>query len=147
MKSYELTYLISPEIPQEEVRQFPEKITELLQKKGAVLIGTVATPVLKELGQPIKQRVGSQKQQKVKRNSCYLSTVNFQMESEKLNKLTEEICQIPKILRITLLHKREGKRPTKPGFALKGKRIIRRKPEKKVELKEIEKKLEEILGE
>ena len=37
MQRYELTYLISDEIPEEEVKSLQNKITSLIQEEGGIL--------------------------------------------------------------------------------------------------------------
>ena len=134
MKLYELTYLISPEFSEEEQKSLNEKINSLIQK-GAGVLNEVKLPIKKKLAYPIK-----------KQREAFLINFNFYLEPEKLGSLEKELKSEKKILRYLILAKpklkiaKVRKRPTKiiPKIPVK---------EKKVELKEIEKKLEEILGE
>jgi len=121
MKTYELTYLISPDLSEKEVFSFQEKIISLIQEAGGTL-GEVKTPVRKKM--------------------AYLSTLNFHLDPEKLGSLEKKLKSEQKILRYLILKKKILKKI--PEILIeKPKRIVR----PKVELKEIEKKLEEILGE
>ena len=134
MKLYELTYLISPEFSEEELKSLNEKINSLIQK-GTGVLNEVKLPIKKKLAYPIK-----------KQREAFLINLSFYFEPEKLGSLEKELKSEKKILRYLILAKpkikiaKVRKRPTK---------VISKIPvkEKKVELKEIEKKLEEILRE
>ena len=134
MHFYELAYLISPELPEEELKSLQEKINSLIQK-GAGVLNEIKLPIKKKLAYPIK-----------KQREAFLINFNFYLEPEKLGSLEKELKSEKKILRYLILAKPKSKiakvrkRPTKiiPKIPVK---------EKKVELKEIEKKLEEILKE
>jgi len=134
MKSYELTYLISPEVSEEELKSLREKINSLIQKEAGVL-NEVQAPIKKKLAQPIK-----------KQREAFLTNLSFYLEPDKLGNLEQQLKSEKKILRYQILARPEikvakvGKKPPKviPKIPVK---------EKKVELEEIEKKLEEILGE
>jgi len=139
MKNYELTYLISPDLSEEESRVFQEKITSRIQEEGGVLYG-VTSPAIKSLSYPIK-----------KKWSAYLTWLGFQLAPEKLENLQKKLKQEAQILRYLLSIKpvseiREAVAPArKPRLRAALPKV--KKPKTKVELKEIEKKLEEILGE
>lgn len=128
MKNYELTYLITPEITEEEIKELQGKMKSLIETEGGILIEENLANK-KVLSSPIK-----------KRSSGYLATLNFQLNSEKLTNLEKKLRSEDKILRYLILTKKKTlPLPTKP------RRIIT-KPKSKVELKDIEKKLEEILS-
>jgi len=135
MKLYELTYLISPELSESELKSLNEKINSLIYQKGAGVLNEVKLPIKKRLGQLIK-----------KQREAFLINLSFYLEPDKLGSLEKELKSEKKILRYLILARpkikiaKVRKRPTKviPKIPVK---------EKKVELKEIEKKLEEILGE
>jgi small subunit ribosomal protein S6 len=138
MKNYELTYLIKSDLTEEEVKEFQEKIISLIQEKGGVL-GKINSPLKKKLAYPIK-----------KEGQAYLATLNFQLNPEELAGLEKKIKLKNQILRYLILTKKEAKIIPEaikiPPIAKKRKEVIPEK-EKKVELEEIEKKLEEILKE
>lgn len=123
MKYYELTYLISPDLSEKEVFSFQEKIISLIQELGGELLGEVKTPMRKKM--------------------AYLATLNLHLSPKKLESLEKKLKSESQVLRYMILTKKVPKRV--PEVAIKPKKIIKPKP--KVELKEIEKKLEEILGE
>ena len=136
MKLYELTYLISPELKEEEIKKVFSKIESLLSETGGILIENKSQGTVK-LGYEIK-----------KQKEALSATAKFQMAPEKIKSFQEKIKEIPEILRFLVLAAKPEKikkevskiirKPVKPKKTVK---------EKKVELKEIEKKLEEILGE
>ncbi len=141
MKYYELTYLISPDLSERELREFQEKIISLIQGEGGAL-SEVNEPARKKLAGLVKNK-----------DEAYLSTLNFRFQSEKpsptpttiqrkLANIEKKLKSESQILRYIILTKPPkkimmmSKSPKKPIS-----------PKTKVELKEIGKKLEEILGE
>jgi len=136
MKYYELTYLISPELSEKEINSLSTEINSLIQKNQGILEKT--TPVLKkQLAYPIK-----------KKTTAYLASLNFKIKPEGLEEIKKQIESEPKILRYLILTaikaklKVASKTSRVPLVIKKTKEVI---PKKKVELKEIGKKLEEIL--
>lgn len=140
MKHYELTYLIPSDLSEEEARDFQNKIASLIQEEGGVL--DEANLILKKtLAYPIKEK-----------EQAYLITSNFHLLPEKLENLEKKLKSEGQILRYLILNKkiikkvpRIRKAIVKPGPAF-GEKAVREKPAK-VELKDIGKKLDEILEE
>jgi small subunit ribosomal protein S6 len=130
MKNYELTYLISPDLSETEVKSLQEKISSLIGNKGGVLVN-LNTPTKKKLAYPIKKRM-----------EAYLSSLNFQLSPDRLIEMEKDLKVEENVLRFLIITKKIIKKVPEALFK-KPPRIT--KP-KKVELKEIEQKLEEILG-
>jgi len=134
MKTYELTYLIPPDISEGELKALQEKINSFIQEEKGILI-KMNSPIKKRLFSPMKRR-----------SQAYITTLNFHHEPEKLEGLEKRLKSEGQVLRYMIL--------TKPPTTFR-KKVIGEKPTisrrkvvgEKVELKEIEKKLEEILGE
>ncbi len=136
MKHYELAYLISANLSSEEIRVLQEKINSFIQeggeKENKFSSPEIKNPIKKTLAYPVK-----------KEKEAYFAVLNFNLNSEKIIDLEKKLKNEKAILRYLIL--------VKPPF--KEKKITRLKPpllvksKQKVELKEIEKKLEEILGE
>ncbi len=127
MKYYQLTYLISPELSIGEIKNLQEKIKLPIEKEG--ILEKIENPVKKKLAYKIK-----------KKSEAFLANLNFYLSPEKLGNLEKKLKAENNILRLLILVK--GKPKILPEIK-KPKKIA----EEKVELKEIEKKLEEILGE
>lgn len=130
MRNYELTYLISPDFSEEELKNLENKIVSFIQEEGGVL--NQATPFSKKrLAYPVK-----------KKTLAFLSTLSFNFAQEKLANLEKKLKSEGQIPRYLILAK-----PIVKEVALPVKKLLKLKkpPKKKVELKEIEKKLEEIL--
>lgn len=145
MKHYELTYLISPELSEETVLAFQEKVIVLIKDEGGNL-EEVKTPLIKKLAYSLKKP-----DLPTKHDKAYLGVLNFQLNPEKIADLEKKLKAESQILRYLLLNKPAVK---KLGYAPRRTPLksLVEKPkivpeEKKVELKEIEKKLEEILNE
>ncbi len=136
MKNYDLTILISPDSSDEEVKSFQEKIRDFIQKEEGFLIKE-NEPTKVRLAYPIK-----------KNNTAILMTINFQLKPERLDSFEKKLKSEKNLLRFLILAKKLSRKiskvPAKPV-----KKIIKPSQPKveKVELKEIEKKLDEILGE
>ena len=128
IKHYELTYLISPDLSEEEANSLSAEIFSLVLGKQGILEKNLSL-LKKQLSYPIK-----------KKTAAYLATLNFQIKSKKLEELKNQIKSESKILRHLIIVKESPKKAIKT-LIKKPKRAT--KP--KVELKEIEKKLEEIL--
>lgn len=159
MKSYELTYLISLDLSEEEMRVFQEKINSSVRAEGGICLppakkSSVSLNISGEVNKPAKKRLTYPIQ---KSSQAYLATLNFQLNPENLASLEKKLKAENQILRYIILSK-----PSTKEILVRGKppeKIIRTppsartlisprlKPKQKVELKEIEKKLEEILGE
>ena len=130
MQSYEFTYLLDPDLSQEERKLLQESLKSFIQgKKGSLIHST--PPAKNELAYPIK-----------KKQEAFLATLIFELEPENIANLEKKIRAEKGILRYLIL-KHEETRERKR--ARPRKKRVKRKT--KVELKEIEKKLEEILGE
>jgi len=135
MKLYELTYLLSPELSTEELNSFQEKLITLLQEQGGILTER-SKLVKRNLPQPIK-----------KKEWVVFGFLNFQIDKEKLTGLEKKLKAEKQILRSFIASKSLSKKAAKPfRRAFLPKKLIKPKKEK-VEIKDFEKKLEEILKE
>lgn len=151
MKTYELTYIISSEITSEEAGAVANEVNSLLQSKEGVILRS-DNPVAKTLSYPIK-----------KMGSGYFVVSEFQIEPEKLAEINEKLEKNAKILRHGIIIKKphkirkERRSARKPLFSTAVEPVELKNPveaekeekksDKKIELKEIEKKLDELLGE
>lgn len=136
MKKYELTCLIAPDLTEGQLKEIQTAINSAIQDEEGVL-GRVQDPIKKNLGGPIK-----------KTGSAYLLTINFDSEAEKISGIENKLKALPQILRHVIIIKKNYRIKTRIKKIIKPtveKEEDRR--EKKVELEEIGKKLEEILGE
>jgi len=124
MKNYELSYLVSSNLSEEEIKALQESVNSLIQKEEGILL---------ENDYPIKKEGFS------------LLSLKFQMDPEKIAGLEKSLKADSRIFRHILLIKHPMKDAKKMRRPMK---TISKKTEKsKVELKEIESRLEEILGE
>lgn len=148
MKPYELTYIISSEITTEEAEAEAKNIESLIQEKEGVILKS-EKPSPRTLAYPIK-----------KQGSGFFGVLEFQLEPEHLNELKEKLQKDGKIIRHMLIinnpvkiqkERRTRKKPlvSSPlvGAIEEKEKVKEKKIHKKVELKEIEEKLDEILSE
>lgn len=136
INSYELAYLISPDLKEEEVQALCEKVLSLIIKLDK--LAQFEKPKKIELSYPIQ-----------KKKEAFLVSTNFQAKTEDIIGLKSEIEKIPHLLRFLLIKKRRV--TEKKEAEEETKKAPLKKPEKslaakKVELEQIEKDLEKILG-
>ena len=144
MKLYELTCLLSSKLTEEEVKNFSEKIISFVQEKGGTL---------KEFPSLTNKIIKRKLVPQIKRESQgYVNVLNFYLEPQKIEDLKARLDSENQILRYIILAKKPLKKeirtktpPASPHIPKIEKKV---KPSKeKVDLKEIEEKLEEILNE
>jgi small subunit ribosomal protein S6 len=140
MKIYELNYLISPDLVEEELTAFQEKINNLIQEEKGIL-GEINKPSKRILAYPIKKFV-----------QAFLCSINFQLEPEYLLNIEKKIKNDAKIIRYLILVKiprklseRRLRKPLKKFEPSLIKTGVSKK--EKVELEAIDQKLDEILKE
>lgn len=144
MKAYELTYIISPEITSEEAGAVAREIESSIQGKEGIIIKQ-ENPSAKPLAYVIKKHA-----------SGFVGAIEFQSEPENVKELEEKLHKDAKIIRSMVTIKQIQKPRKERG----SRRIIAEtkqpeieiekpseKEKEKVELKDIEQKLDEILGE
>ena len=131
MKTYELSYLVSPELSEEEAKAITQKIISFIGEQDKVK--NVSPLVKKRLGSPVRDKT-----------IASMGSLNFVANPEKVKEIEKSLRNEPEILRYMILSKKEKKieQKTIKKLVIKPKLL---KKQKKVELKEIDKKLEEIL--
>jgi ribosomal protein S6 len=136
MKNYELTYLISGKLAEEEAKEIHNKMGSLIQTLEGLLKDSSRLNKVK-LAYPVEKEA-----------DAYLGTLIFEALPEKAPAIEKELKKDEAILRHLLLFK--------PPVKLSPRRIRKTPPaarkaeetgQPKVELKKLEKKLEEILNE
>lgn len=172
MKTYELTYIVSPETTSEEAGAKAKEIESVISGKDGTVLKQY-NPVARVLSYPIKKHA-----------SGFFGILEFRLEPEKLVELKEYLQNPPagggKIVRHMVIikqaaemrkEKRTRTKPT-PTFEIEKKTGVKETPEpasrpegypnfgvakkekptaktagkEKVELKDIEEELDEILG-
>ena len=132
MKNYELTYLISSDVSEEELKNLPEKIKSFIQKEEGA-IKKITEPSKIKLAYPIEEK-----------GQGFLTVLNFSLSSEKIANLEKILKVENQILRYMILNK---DLPEKIIRSKRTKPELNTKESEKAELKEIDKKIEEILKE
>lgn len=138
MKYYQLNYLISPALTEEEAKDVQEKITSFIQNAGGILDGSYSDfPKKRRLAYPIK-----------KQDAAYIISLNFRSKPDFLEKLQRELKEKIQIIHSLLVIKKIIKEiPRMRRFPpISSKIQTDRIKSDKVEIKEIDQKLEEILG-
>lgn len=128
-KTYQLTYLISPELSFEQAQAVSQDVAATIKKEGEII--NTKKPSRKSLAYPIR-----------KQRAAYVADVKLNLDPQKTEKVRKEIEKNPRTLRCLVLQK-QAKKPAPPLKTQKPKEA--KAPGQKVELKEIEEKLDEIL--
>lgn len=142
MKNYELTYLISTDVSEEELKNLSEKVKNFIQEEeGAIKKTTEPSKI--NFGYPIKEK-----------GRGFLSILNFSLNPEKIANLEKRLKAENQILRHMILNKDLSEKPIrqrrinpKTTTRESDNSLDKQSESKKVELKEIDKKIEEILKE
>ncbi len=132
MKYYELTYLVPLETSESDLSGLREKIIGFLQETGGFL-NEIKNVNKNVLGYPIKGK-----------KVVFTNTLNFCLDPEKIKDIEKIIKSENKILRYLIISSQKNEESPKVS---KRPESEEKKSAQKVELKEIEKKLDEILGE
>ena len=141
-QNYELSYLISSQASEQAWQEISRKINDFIQAKEGVVLES-------QLPQRISLAYSVKKE-----NAAWFQITYFSLDSSKLEDLQKKLREEKEILRFLLLVKRPVKisarrqRKSKETISKLVLKEIKKEvgtPQQKVELKEIEKKLEEIL--
>lgn len=127
MKYYELSYLLSVKLTQDEIKQIQERILLALRELKGIL-DEENPPMKRTLAYPIR-----------KEKEALLVSLTFFLNPENAQEFKERLRKEKGVLRFLMFKKKMPKE-----------RAVEVKPVKKppkVELEKIEEKLEEILGE
>ena len=140
-QTYELTYLLSPELNQDKLEKLNKKIEELVQGKFL----KKEEPKKIALSYPIS-----------KKNEAFLVILNFKTEPENAARIKKELEKILEALRFLLIKKqaitekpkskekkKSAAKPKEPAF--KQGETLDEKTKKKVEMQQIEEELEKVL--
>lgn len=132
MKKYELAYLISPEFNSEDIQKIQGEVESFIVENGGEILSKKIDPAKRELGCEIDDK-----------KDALLASFIFIIDSSKIIEIKKMIDDKKSILRHILVFK--------DAIRKKKEKIKENKPERKVfekvELKEIDKKIEEILNE
>lgn len=152
MKNYELSCLISSQLQEEEIKSFPEKISSLIKSFGGGIID-IKNPIRKKIGYPIKHEW-----------QAWFLAADFNLEPDRMEELKNQIKPLSEILRFMIVNQKPLSDESfdeilnQPGKIIPAEKNAEKEipevehrakelKEEKVELEEIDKKLEEILGE
>lgn len=132
MKLYEITYIALPDLSEEEIKSINEKIKDLIVKESGA-ITQESIPQKMSLGYSLNGK-----------NEGILNVFSFTIDPEKISIIENSLKEENKIIRFAILKKKIEATFRKPPR----KRIEKPKPElTKIELKELDQKIEEILKE
>lgn len=141
MNHYELLYIIPHTYPEERQGKIVSQIEALLKKEGGSITKTESLGK-KKLTYPIRKiRFG------------FYNLVELDLESEKLKEINRQLRLVPEVLRFLMASKKKVvEKPIKPKKVkeIREMKIYKKEPKKekpkKVSIEELDKKLDEILG-
>jgi len=132
MKNYELTYLISPDLSEEQVQTLIAKINDAIRADNGSVSNT-SGPAKTKLGYLIEKNA-----------EAFLVSTYFSSDPDKVANLEKALKEQKEVLRHIIVVKREFRE--KPARLRKSTKPSAPETEaEKVELKEIDQKIEEIL--
>jgi small subunit ribosomal protein S6 len=131
MNLYELILILKPDLTEEKIKSLQETIISFIQQNQGVFIS---------LQKPVKKPLFFEDR---KEDQGFLSSLAFRVSPEKIEQLKNFLKEKQEILRFMIIKNKETKE-------IKPKRrpqesVTQKTPKQKVNLEEIEKKLEEIL--
>lgn len=129
-KLYEIAYLLKANQTEEEATLEGQKIRNMIETKGGIVT---------EDSKALKKKLAYEIQ---KQNEAYFGWIKFLLKSSALENINKELKKLPEIIRFSIYKAKGGEvieRRTK-----KRKKIT--PEEERVQIKEIDKKLEELLG-
>lgn len=143
-KNYEIAYLLAPSIPEEEILTRTGKFTKVIEESGGTL-RHMEVPKKRELAYPIK-----------KETKAYFGWTTFSMNPDSLAGFKKKLSGFEGLLRCLVTieeavqiatrifpNYQTGRLTTEPkSVSSPG----TEKPEEKLDLEALDKKLEEILG-
>jgi len=133
MKKYELTYLVSPELNDTELQGIQGEVESFIADNKGEVLSVKIDPTKRDLGTEIKSK-----------KNARMSALVFTLEPVHIAGLKKIVKEKSELLRHLLVSKPKIKPDKKRG---ERKPNIERKMSDKVELKEIDKKIEELLSE
>src|SRR3989338_7953569 len=104
-KNYEIAYLLSLLVPENEVATYAGKLTSLIGDQGGV-VKRVEEPKARRLAYPVK-----------KERSAYFGYTTFVMAKEAINDLKKKLAFETKILRFLIVEEEEKSIPMQIGRA------------------------------
>ncbi|MDP2930444.1 MAG: 30S ribosomal protein S6 [bacterium] len=137
-QNYELTYIVSGQMPEEAAGKTSQQISDFIQSKQGLILENSSLQKI-NLAYPIK-----------KESTAWFQTVYFGLDTEFAPELEKTVKEMKDVLRYLFLKKMPYKAP-KPMRRRKPKVISevgiesKPSPSQKIELEEIGKKLDEIL--
>jgi ribosomal protein S6 len=136
MRKYELTVLISPDLIEQEIQLLENEIVSFIEEKKGSLIG-LSVPLKRDLGYEIGRVF-----------QAYFLDFKFLLDQNFIIELERKLKNKKEILRYIFLAKtNKESRERKPRKKEREKPVLSSRPSKKVELGDIDKKIDEILNE
>ncbi len=133
MKKYELTYLVPSELSDADIQKMEVKIGSFITDNKGEVTNVKSDPARRDLGVEID-----------KRKSARMNSIFFTLDPSHIAGLEKLLKENEGIMRHILVNKPDIKADRKRG---ESRFELEKKPSEKVELKEIDKKIEEILSE
>lgn len=135
MEYYELTILASPDLTEEDLNQLKESAISILQEEGGA-VSDSKNPVKRTMGSDIRGK-----------STAFLVVFHFSSPSEQIKAIEGKLGKLPGIMRFMLTRRpAPGKEKDSPRRIREAAPKLEEEKKPKVEFKEIEKKLDEILG-
>jgi len=144
VKVYELGYHLIPTLAEEEVPQYVNKIKDLLDSYGAVIINE-ESPKKIDLAYTMYPSVGNKKQ---KYNKAYFGWVKFEVDTESEQAFKKQIEDMDEVFRsLIIITVRENTMAPKKLFIAPKKRTTRHGEEEKMDVAQVDKEIDALIDE
>ncbi len=134
MDNYELTCLFSSALDEFERTELAEKIKSLLAKCEGELVNSSPLSEV-NLGYPLKNQ-----------SRAYMLIIDFKAKPEKIEEVKKELYGENQLLRFFLTKREKGLARPAPKRQMETRETGESEQKRKIRLKEIDKKIEEILS-
>lgn len=142
VKVYELGYHLIPTLAEEEIPQYVNKIKDLLDSYGAVIISD-ESPKRIELAYTMHPSVKNKKQ---KYNKAYFGWIKFETDTESIEAFKKSIDDIDEIFRsLIIITVRENTMAPKKLFISTKKRTNRSGDEEKMDIAVVDKEIDALI--
>lgn len=133
---YELTYLINPELTEEKAEEAFKELEKAISQQGKIIASEKPRKIV--LAYPIK-----------KKSQAFLALIRFEGETEAIKAINDNLKNEQTIIRFLLTkHKKvepKKEKKVKPSILKKPAKKKTKVEERKVDMAEIEKELDQIL--
>ncbi len=135
VKNYELTFLISPDLTEEEASKVQKTLASFIQEKEGTLINE-NSPVMRNLGYAVKDKL-----------QAYIADLEFSLNQSFITEINKKVKENESVIRYILFKKEKvSDKKQKRRQPKEEPQKTEKKAPQKTSLGDIDKKIDEILN-